>query len=167
MTWYNSNNLPLPQFFDTIIYSFWRCFNASVAFRFTTSDKYRFNLSLHLGVLPDKCRFKDLPLHLSALPDKYRFSSLPLHLNVLSDKCRLSTFRFVDTYDITSVIFRFIFGARSSLSLLLKVSLRDSYASLGVWSSHHFSQGVASGFLRFIFYIFLSTVPIEQRDNPR
>ncbi len=123
-------------------------------------------LPLHLSASPGRCLFSRLPLHLNALPGRCRSSSLPLHLNALPGRCRSSTFRSTDTYGVTPVAFRSTFGARSSLPLLLKVSLRDSYAPPGVWSSHHSSQGVAPGLLRSTPYISPSTVPIEQRDNP-
>ncbi len=121
---------------------------------------------LHLSALPGRCRSRGLPLYLSASPGRCLFSRLPLHLNALPGRCRSSTFRSTDTYGVTPVAFRSTFGARSSLPLLLKVSLRDSYAPPGVWSSHHSSQGVAPGLLRSTPYISPSTVPIEQRDNP-
>ncbi len=85
-------------------------------------------LPLHLSASPGRCLFSRLPLHLNALPGRCRSSSLPLHLNALPGRCRSSTFRSTDTYGVTPVAFRSTFGARSSLPLLLRVSLRDSYA---------------------------------------
>ncbi len=79
---------------------------------------------LHLSALPGRCRSRGLPLHLSASPGRCLFSRLPLHLNALPGRCRSSTFRSTDTYGVTPVAFRSTFGARSSLPLLLKVSLR-------------------------------------------
>ncbi len=181
MTWCSSSSLPLPQSSDTVAYSSWRCSNAPVAFRFATSGRCRSSLplhlgalpgrcrsslALHLGTLPGRCRSRGLPLHLSASPGRCLFNRLPLHLNALPGRCRSSTFRSTDTYGVTPVAFHSTFGARSLLPLLLKVSLRDSYAPPGVWSSHHSSQGVAPGLLRSTPYISPSTVPIEQRDNP-